>query len=330
MSVTIHRRLTRRAVGVLLAASMAAGVGVNGEGPSEKKGEPMLPYKLSFSVQTGELEANQLTIDHEGVVTASIGYSVPGSPVRAIGRFSLAAGPSDPELVAIGTMITQGRLTTGRPHATAQQPGRRYMRLDIEMDGKESKHIVDTAAVPPESLGNLAVNLTRLMTRVGAEAPQRAVSIKPEFAPTAGAAGDRLRVTLDVRNAGPLRTEIRNFAGFRRGGNDSLRIEFWKPAATTGQLRSFAGALDLTGEEWRVAENTSIRPRDPYLKLEGSGSLRAWTEIRLPKSEPGPLLAELVYYAHVDSDAEKGNDGLVVGTYRAEPVSVTILPPPAR
>ena len=73
-----------------------------------------------------------------------------------------------------------------------------------------------------------------------------------------------------------------------------------------------------------------FRAKDPYIKLEGQGSIRVWTEIRVPEAAPGALLAGLVYHAHAVSDAERRNDDLVVGLYRADPVNLTIVPAPAR
>jgi hypothetical protein len=313
------------AAGVLFAAAAAAAGVPNDEGRSGN-GEPKMPYKLFYSVQTGEVETNQLTIEPEGVVTASIAHSVPGSPVRAIGRYYRAAGPSDPELVAIGKVIAENGLVGGKEYTTSAQYGGRYVLFVIEVDGKETKHVADATAALAGPLEALAEKLTALMVRVGLKAPQRAVSMLVEFTPVAAVPGDRLRITLDVRNAGPFRTEIRNFAGFRQGGADGLKLNFWKPPATAGEPPEFAWSLDLTGNEWHVAERKALRPKDAYLKLDGPGSLRAWAEVRLPKADPGPLLADLVYYAHAESEAEQSNDDLVVGFYRAEPVNVTILP----
>jgi hypothetical protein len=313
----------------LLAAAAAGGVEANGEDRSGSA-EPKLPFKLSYSVQTGEVESNQLTIDPEGVVTASIAHSVPGSPVRAIGRYRLAAGPSDPDLVAIGNVIAENGLAGGRPYTTSTHPGGRYLRFVFEKDGKEIEHVVDATVPLPDALGDLAGRLTPLLARVGLAAPQRAVSIQLDLAPSSAAPGGQMRITLDTRNAGPFGTEIRNFAGFREGGADELRINFWTPPAHAGEPPKFVSTLDLAGKEWRVAEGKSVRPKDPYLKLEGKGSLRAWTDIRVPEADPGALLASLVYYAHVESKAEQSNDDLVVGFYHADPVNVTILPRPPR
>src|SRR5258706_6737745 len=152
MSVTVHGRSMHLAAGLLLAA--AAVVEANGEGPSGGA-EPKLPYKLLYSVQTGEVESNELTIDPQGVVTASIAHSVPGSAIRAIGRYSLAAGPSDPDLVAIGKWIVGTGLAVGSPYTTPTQAAGRYVRFVVEVDGKETTHVVDAADPLPDALGML-------------------------------------------------------------------------------------------------------------------------------------------------------------------------------
>jgi hypothetical protein len=311
--------------GVFVAAAAAAHVAVHGDGRSGDV-EMKMPYELFYSVDMGEVETNQVTIRPDGVVTLAIAHSVPGSPVRAIGRYYQAVGPTDPELVAIGELIAARGLVTGKLNTTSAQFGGRYTLFVIESDGKEAKHVVDARSPLPEPLAALEERLNALTARVAIKAPQRAVSMQLHLDPAAIAPGDRVRVTLDVRNAGSFRTEIRNFAGFRRHGADTLKVNFWKPAATAGEPPEFAWSLDLTGNEWRIAERTAIRSKDPYVKLEGPGSLRAWTEIRFPKADPGPLLADLVYHAHAESEAEQSNDDLVVGFYRAEPVNVTILP----
>jgi hypothetical protein len=321
--------MKRIAAGMLLATLGGARVGADGAGRSGD-GELTMPYKLFYSFQTGEVETNQLTIDQGGVVTASIAHSVPGSVVRTIGRYYLTAGPADPDLLAIGKQIADDGLASGQPQTTSARYGGRYALFIIEVDGRETKHVVDATEPIPGALGTLSEKLTALMARVGLKAPQRAVSIHLELDPTAAAPGDRMRITLDVRNAGPFRTQIRNFAGFRRGGADSIKINFWTPPEHAGEAPEFAWTLDLAGNEWHVAERKTVRPKDAYLTLEGPDSLRAWTEIRLPKTDPGPLLADFAYYAHIESEAEQTNDDLVCGFYRADPVNLTISPRPAR
>ncbi len=51
---------------------------------------------------------------------------------------------------------------------------------------------------------------------------------------------------------------------------------------------------------------------------------------RLTRIAAGVLFADLVCYAHPASEAEQGNDELVVGLYRTDPVNLTISPQPKR
>ena len=50
----------------------------------------------------------------------------------------------------------------------------------------------------------------------------------------------------------------------------------------------------------------------------------------LPEAIPGALRANFVYHAHPATEAERGKDALVVGLYGADPVTLTIVPRPAR
>jgi hypothetical protein len=318
MSNATFRKIVSIAAAVLFAAAASGG------------GEPKLPYKLTYEIQTGVAEANQLAIDPSGVVTASIAHSVPGSPIRMLGRFSVAMGPSDPDLVAIGTLIESYGLAVVRPYTSPQRDGALYALFTIEKDGKETKHVADTAAMLPDPLEDLAVALTNLTSRVAQKAPQRAVSIRAELDPTSAAPGGRVRVTLDIRNAGPSPAELRNLAGFRQGGADELKLDLWTPPASAGGVPILVTTVGLAGSEWHLAEGKALRTKDPYLKLEGQGSIRVWTEIRVPEAAPGALLAGLVYHAHAVSEAERRNNDLVVGLYRADPVNLTIVPAPAR
>lgn len=330
MSETKSWKFVGIAAGVLFIAAAAMADDTNtkaGSGP--EAGKAKLPYKLSFSIQTSEAESNQVTIDPKGVVTTSIAYSAPGSPIRAIGRSSLAAGPSDPDLVAIGKQIDDDRLASGRPYAP-QVAGGPHLLLDIEQDGKATKHVVDANLPLPDSLGGVAQSLTELMSRAALKAPQRTVSIHPKLDPESAAPGDRVRLTLEIRNGGPSRAELRNFAGLGQGGGGELKVDFWIPPARSGDAPKFISSVDLAGNEWHGAEGTSFRAKDPYLKVEGAGSLRVWTEIRVPEAVPGALHADLVYHAQPATEAERAKDALVVGLYRADPVTLTIAPRAAR
>ena len=159
-----------------------------------------------------------MTIDSKGVVTTSIANSVPGSPIRAIGRSSLAAGPSDPDLVAIGKQIADDDLASGRPYTTSQKPETSMCCSTSSRTEKATKHVVNAAEPVPEALGAVVHSLTELMSRAALKAPQRTVSIHPKLDPESAAPGDRVRLTLDIRNGGPSRAELRNFAGFGQGG----------------------------------------------------------------------------------------------------------------
>jgi hypothetical protein len=317
------------AAGVLFLAAAAGAADPKDEGEAGK-GESTLPYKLSYSIQTGEAESNQVTIDPKGVVTASIAYSAPGSTIRTIGRSTLAAGPSDPDLVAIGKTIAVDDLANGRPYTAPQAAGHLYVLLDIEQDGKVTKHVVNAAAPLPEALGAVTQTLAELMARAANKAPQRTVSIHPKLDPETAAPGDRVRLTLDIRNGGSSRADLRNFAGFGRGGAGELKVQFWTPPARPGAPPKLVSSVDLAGNEWHAADGTTFRAKDPYVKLPGAGSLRVWTEIRVPEAVPGALQADLVYHASAAKEAERGNDALVVGLFRADPVPLTIMPPPAR
>jgi hypothetical protein len=328
MSETKSWKFVGIAAGVLLIASAALADDAKVEGGTGA-GEPK-PYKLSFSIQTGEAESNQVTIDPKGVVTTSIAYSVPGSPLRAIGRSSLAAGPSDADLVAIGKQIADDFLASGRPYWTQQVAGYLYVLLDIEQDGKETKHVVNAAEPVPEALGAVVQSLTELMSRVALKAPQRAVSIQAKLDRESASPGDRVRLTLDIRNGGSLPAELRNFARFGQSRGGELKIEYWIPPERSGDPPRFVSSVDLAGNEWRAADGGSFRANDPYLKLGGAGSLRVWTEIRVPEAAPGAMNANLVYHAHAAAEAERGKDALVVGLYGADPVTLTIVPRPAR
>jgi hypothetical protein len=329
MSETKSLKFVGIAAGVLfIAAAAVADDTKAGSGP--EAGEAKLPYKLSYSIQTGEAESNQVAIDPKGVVTTSIAYSVPYGPIRAIGRSTLAAGPSDPDLVAIGKAIAVDELASGRPYAAPQQAGVLYVLLDIEQDGKETKHAVNAAEPIPEALGGVAQSLTELMSRAALKAPQQAVSFHPKLDRETASPGDRVRVTLDIRNGGSSRADIRNFAGFGQGGGGELKIDFWIPPAGSADAPKFVSSVDLAGNAWHGADGTSFRAKDPYLKLEGAGSLRVWTEIRVPEAVPGALNANLVYHAHPATEAERGKDALVVGLYGADPVTLTIVPRAAR
>jgi hypothetical protein len=318
-------KLVGLAAGVLFFAAAAVADDTKADDGS-KAGEAKLPYKLSYSIQTGEAESNQVAIDPKGVVTTSIAYSVPYAPIRAIGRSTLAAGPSDPDLVAIGKAIAVDNLASGRPYTVPQQAGILYVLLDIEQDGKETKHAVNAAEPIPEALGGVAQMLWELMSRAALKAPQQAVSFHPKLDRETAAPGDRVRVTLDIRNGGSSRADLRNFAGFGQNGAGEFKVDFWIPPARSGEPPKFVSSVDLAASEWHVADGTAFKGKDPYLKLPGAGSLRVWTDIRVPEALPGALQADLVYHAHAPKEAERGNDALVVGLYRADPMKPTIAP----
>jgi hypothetical protein len=329
MAETKSWKLVGIAAGVLLVAAAAVAddtKGKDGAGEGEK-----LPYKLTYSIQTGDNESNQVAVDTKGVVTTSIAYSVQYSPIRAIGRSTLEAGPSDPDLVAIGKTIAVDQLANGRPYATPQEAGTLYVVLDIEQDGKQTKHVVDAVAPLPDPLGGVAVMLWDLMTRAALKAPQRAASFHPKLDRETAAPGDRIRLTVDIRNGGSSRADLRNFAGFGQNGAGEFKVDFSIPPANRGEPPKFVSSVDVAGSEWHVADGTALRAKDPYLKLPGSGSLQVWTDIRVPEvALPGALQASLVYHAHAAKESERGNDALVVGLYAADPVPLTIVPRPAR
>lgn len=284
-----------------------------------------MSYRLFYSVQTGEVQSNQLTITPDGVVTASIRYSKPGTPVRAIGRYYLVAGISDPEIVAVEKIIRDYQLIGMPPLRCSPRYGGRYTLFIIEADGQKAQHVADTTAPLPQPLSVLEEKLQPLMARAGVEGAQRAVSIRLGFGPDAVAPGDPLRITLELQNAGKFDADIRSFVGFRQGGADVLKINFWRPPAQATGDPDYSWSLDLTGKEWLVAERKTLRDKE-LLRLSGNGTLKTWTNIRMPKAQPEKLVAELVYYSHTESEEEQKSNDLVVGEYHADPVMLTVLP----
>lgn len=309
------------------AAALAAVFAVCADGAERGgTGETRMNYRLFYSVQTGEVESNQLTIRPDGVVTASIRYSAPGSPVRALGRYYKVVGESDADVLSVGALIRERHLLGGEVFTTALRYGGRYTLFVIEADGAKTTHMLNAKAPLPEPLGALEAKLLPLLARVGAEAPQRAVSVRLGLEPRAVAPGDELKVTLELSNAGPFPADIRNFAAFREGASDVLKLNLWTPPKAPGEDPDFAWALDLVGREWLFSERKALRAKDPYLKLPAHGSVTVWTTLRVPKTAPGPVAAELVFYSHVESEDERKNSDLVVGEYHADPVELRLLP----
>jgi hypothetical protein len=283
-----------------------------------------MSYSLFYSIQTGEVQSNQLTITADGVVTASIGNSKPGTPVRAIGRYYLPVGTSDPEITAIEKVIRDYDLVRIAPFKCAGRYGGRYSLFVIEADGLKTQHIADTADPLPQPLSILEEKLQPLFARVGVEGAQRAVSMRLGFSPDTVTPGDPVRITLEVQNGGKFDAEIRNFAGFRQGGADVLKINFWRPPVPPSGDPDYSWSLDLTGKEWLVAERKTLKSKG-FARLSSHGSLKAWTNVRMPKANPEKLIAELVYYSHEESEEEDSSD-LVVGEYHADAVILTVLP----
>jgi len=286
-----------------------------------------MSYGLFYSVQTSEASYNELTIGRDGVVTASIQFTAPGWPVRALGHYYMDAVPGDVDLIRIRELIHETGLALGESFLCQARFGGRYKMFCIEWEGNETCHSADIMAPLPQPLVSLESLLVPLFARVGLKAPQRTLSINLSFKPVAVAPGSNLRIVLEIINRGPFPTVFRNFAGFLDKGTDRLIINFWIPPEREGEAPVFVWTMNLSGREWLVAERQALRSKDAYLRIDMHGSLRTWTDVRMPKAMEGRLLAELVFISHMESEEEEENSDLVVGEYHTDPVELAILRP---
>ncbi len=283
-----------------------------------------MSFGIYYSVQTGETEHNQLTIRPNGVVTAWITYSIPGTAIRSLGHFYMATEAGDLDLLEIERLCRNEGLLDGTPYTSESRYGERLTFFEIEAEGKTIQHYIDTLDPFPDSLAMVEERLQPVFRRVARDGAQRAVSFRLGFEQAKISPGADTTAFLEITNAGSFPAEIRNFAGFQRGGPDVLKIDFWVPSKSPGGSPVFLSDFDLSGREWLIADRKSLRSTNPYLRLAAGQILKTWTEFRMPKSEPGLNFAELIYYAHSESDEEGENNDFIVGEFHADPVKITV------
>jgi hypothetical protein len=123
---------------------------------------------------------------------------------------------------------------------------------------------------------------------------------------------------------------MRNPASFAPGAGNALAVNFWSRVMDQrgGEHDKYEWTLDLTDREWLLSERKAVSSSDPYLEIAPNSTLRIWTTLRCPSSEPKNYLAQLVYYAVPLSGQERQKiSHLVVGEYHSDTTPLVITGP---
>ena len=279
-------------------------------------------YWFSYTMQESEQENNSLTIDFEGKVSAFIEFTEMNLSPRSLGNFSFSPGHNDPDLLEIGRLIKDKKMVGGDVYMQPPSFGGRSKFFEIKAEGHEVLHDMNPSLPMPDAFNEVETVVERLFER-SAESPLRTLSMDIFFDPQLVKRGDLLKIYIEFCNAGKFPTEFRNPIK----SSSSLRINLWKKVKDVkGELiHEFDSVIDLAGQEFLFNERQAVPSNKPFLLIQPGDRMRMLTTIRYPKSKPGMIFAEAIYYSKPKTNAEYERQDLIVGEYHTDLRQITIV-----